>query len=601
MPRRSRRLLGLAAAGVAISLVVSACGGSNENPSGESSDNAGQPVSGGTLNMLGAGDVTYMDPNISYYSVDNIVNRLFSRGLFAYPATPGKTTTPAPDLVTELPTTDNGGISADGKTYTFKIRQGAMWNTDPARQVTAQDAVRGIKRTCNPAQPFGGIPDFHDLIVGYAAFCDGFAKVDAASASAIGKYVEDTPVPGVVAKDDQTVVFTLTQPASYFVDMLTMDAFNPAPVEINKYIPASAEQAQHTLSDGPYQVATYQPTKQIVLTRNPAWKSSSDPIRKAYVDKVVINETVTQESTQQQLQTGTPSADMQFDNLVPPSQLPQLIAAKDPNLNLGPTASSNPYIVFNMVSPSNSSALKKLEVRQALEYAINRTNIVQVLGGPTVNPPLTNVLPPGIDGAQAFNPYGYDTAKAKQLLQQAGVDAMTLKFLYRNDSEGQKKAFQVVQQDLSKVGIKVTGVPSPKADFYNKYLTVPSVAKRGVWDLAIGGWGPDWYGNAALSFFGPLFYGKSAFPPVGSNFGFYDDPETNKLIAQASTAKTKDESLALWQQADKRVMSQAPFFPITSPQNANYHASQVHNTVYLPSIQDYDPANVWLSKDKQGG
>ena len=41
---------------------------------------------------------------------------------------------------------------------------------------------------------------------------------------------------------------------------------------------------------------------------------------------------MTQESTQQQLQTGTPSADMEFNNFPPPSQLPQLIAAKDPLL-----------------------------------------------------------------------------------------------------------------------------------------------------------------------------------------------------------------------------------------------------------------------------
>ncbi|QDP97367.1 ABC transporter substrate-binding protein [Microlunatus elymi] len=600
MHRRTRRLLGLTAAGLAITLTVAACGGSNNKPTGETSSGQ-QPVRGGTLNMLGSGDVTYMDPNISYYTVDNQVNRLFSRGLFAYPAIPGKITSPAPDLVTDLPTTDNGGISSDGKTYTLKIRQGATWNTDPARQVTAQDAVRGLKRTCNPAQPFGGIPDFHDLIVGYAGFCDGFAKVDAKSASAMAKYLEDHQISGATATDDQTLVFKLTHPATYFVDMLTMDAFNPAPKEIDQYVPASAQQAQHTVSDGPYQVATYDPTKQIVLTRNPSWKADSDPIRKAYVDKVVINETVSQDSTQQQLQTGSADADMEFDNAPPPSQLPQLIAAKDPNLNLGITASSNPYIVFNMVSPNNSDALKNLKVRQAMEYALNRTDMIQVLGGPKVNPPLTNVLPPGIDGAKAFNPYGYDVNKAKQLLQEAGVSNLTLKFLYRNDSEGQQKVFQVAQQDMSKIGVKVVGVPSPKADFYNKYLTVPSVAQRGVWDMAIAGWGPDWYGNAALSYFAPLFYGKSAYPPVGSNFGFYNDAQTNKLITQAQSATSKDQALSLWQQADQRVMSQAPFFPITSALWPTYHASQVHNAVYLPYMQGIDPANVWLSKDKQGG
>jgi peptide/nickel transport system substrate-binding protein len=48
-------------------------------------------------------------------------------------------------------------------------------------------------------------------------------------------------------------------------------------------------------------------------------------------------------------------------------------------------------------------------------------------------------------------------------------------------------------------------------------------------------------------------------------------------------------------------MSDAAFFPITSPLNANYHADQVHNAIYIPAIQNFDPTNVWLDKDKQGG
>ena len=51
----------------------------------------------------------------------------------------------------------------------------------------------------------------------------------------------------------------------------------------------------------------------------------------------------------------------------------------------------------------------------------------------------------------------------------------------------------------------------------------------------------------------------------------------------------------------QQVMEDAAFFPITSPVQANYHAEQVHNAVYVEAIQNFDPANVWLSADKQGG
>ncbi|WP_340538617.1 ABC transporter substrate-binding protein [Nocardioides sp. GXZ039] len=589
-------------------LALSACGGSSSNnPSaaGQVTQNARNGTTqgaqqGGTLNMLGAGDVDYMDPNISYYSVGYLALRLWSRQLFTYPAEPGQTETAVPDLATVMPTTTNGGISADGKTYTIHLVQGAKWNTSPARQVTAADVVRGVKRTCNPQQPFGGIPDFAGLIEGYQTFCDGFAKVPT-NVSAFRSYIEKTDLPGVAAPNPQTVVFHLTHPATYFVDMLTLTAFSPAPVEQLAYLPASAEQAQHTISDGPYEVKSYNPTKSIQFVRNPAWDAATDPVRHAYVDQVNIDESVSQDSIQQQLQTNTPSADMGFDMAPPPSQVPGLLAKKDPGLDLGPTSSSNPYVVFNMVSPNNGSALQNLQVRQALEYALNRDDMIRVLGGPSLNQSLTHVLPSSIDGSTSIDLYQHDDTKATDLLKQAGYpNGLTLKVLYRNQSQGSSKVFQVIQQDLSKVGIKVTGVPSPDADFYTRYLQVPTVAKRGVWDLAIAGWGADWYGDAALSFFAPLFSGAPSFPPVGSNFGFYDDPQTNKLIEQASTAKTSAESTALWAKADERVMTQAVFFPITNPQQASYHASQVHNAVYVPAFQNFDPANVWLSPDANG-
>ena len=609
MPNNTKHI-GISMLAVGSMLALAACGSSGGGGGGGSSSGGGQSaqnggtqgaVSGGTLNMLGQSDVDYMDPNISYYSIGYLGLRPWSRQLFTYPAVPGQTTQAVPDLATQIPSQTNGGISKDGKTVTITIRKGAKWDTSPARQVTAADVVRGVKRTCNPTQPFGGTPDFASLIVGYTKFCSGFSKVSTTSASAQAAYINKTALPGVVAKNQLTVQFKLTHPASYFVDMLTMPAFSPAPVEQLKYLPASSQQAQHTISDGPYKVESYNPTKSIIYTRNPAWSKSSDPVRHAYVDKIVVNETISQDSAQQQLQTGTASADMEFDDFPPPSQLPGLIAKQDPNLNLGPTASSNPYVVFNTVSPNNNKALGKTSARQALEYALNRNDMIRVIGGPKINPPLTHVLPSNIVGSQNIDLYKTNSGKAKSMLKSAGLSGKTLKVLYRSDSEGSRKLYQVIQQNLGNIGIKVTGVPSTASDFYTKYLEVPTVAKRGVWDLAIAGWGADWYGNAALSFFGPLFSGASSFPPNGSNFGFYNDPKTNQLIQQASTATSTSQSSALWEKADMQVMKDAAFFPITAPQQANYHASQVHNAVYVPAIQNFDPTNVWLSKDKQGG
>lgn len=595
--RRLRMTIGACAA----ALVLAACGGNDSGNSSGGQNETENAERGGTLNILGTSDVDYMDPNVSYYSIGYLNLRMWSRQLFSYAAKEGEQTKAVPDVAEEVPTTDNGGVSEDGKTYTIKLRDGVMWNSSPQRAVTAEDFVRGVKRTCNPVQPFGGIPDFASLIEGYQSFCDGFAKVDP-TPKAMGDYIRNNDISGVQAKDDKTLVYKLTSPATYFTDMLAMAAFSAAPEEWLAYKPASPELAKNLLSDGPYQVESWTPTKSIVYTRNPAWDPDSDPLREAYVDRIEVDLTVSEDSIQQQLETGTETADMTFGDGPPNSQIPRLLSSKDPNLVIGETSSSNPYIVFNTVSPNNNKALQKPEVRQALSYALNRDNLIQVLGGPDLNNPLTHVLPGNILGSRDIDLYKHDPDKAKQMLADAGLgNGFTLKFLYRPSSESSRKAFQTVQQDLSDVGIKVTGVESPDADFYTKYLQVPDVAKRGVWDLSLAGWGADWYGNAALSYFKPLFYGKAAFPPIGSNFGFYESDQTNQLIDQAATAQTEDEAADLWAQADEQVMKDAAFFPITNPKEARYHAEQVHNAIHMPTFQAFDPTNVWLSKDRQGG
>ncbi|SEQ96768.1 ABC transporter substrate-binding protein [Microlunatus flavus] len=597
MRARTRLLAG--AAVTSLALLASACGGGGgTSNTGGTASNAGTPVKGGVLNMLGVGDVDYMDPQSAYYSGSYMIHRLWSRQLYTYPAEADKTTTSVPDLA-------DGPVqtSADGLTVTVKLRDGAQWNTNPVRPVVAGDEVIGVKRTCNPVQPFGGIPDFQELIVGYADYCAGFAKVKG-TAAAIKDYVEKTDLPGVTAPDDKTIVFKLTHPASYFQDMLTLTALGPAPKEFLDAVPGAefGNDVKNLISDGPYYIDEYTPTKTIDLKRNPAWNESSDPVRKAYVDQIKVTETGTQESIQQQLETGTDSADMAFDTFPPATVVPGLLARKDKNLNIGPESSSNPFLIYNTVSPNNNKAMANVAFRQALSTSINRANLIQVLGGPTLNSTLTNVLPANIvGGEQPFDPYPFDAAKGKTMLSSAGGDGATIKILYRNASQGSTKVFQTVQQQLTEQGLKVEGVPAPNADFYTKYLQQGSVAKRGVWDIAIAGWGSDWYGNAALSFFGPLYSGEPSFPPIGSNYGFYNNPKTNELIKQATNAKTQDEAAGLWRQADQSVMADAAFYPITNPNTANYKATQVNNAVFMPSFQNFDPANVWLSQGKQGG
>ncbi|HET9117610.1 MAG TPA: ABC transporter substrate-binding protein [Pseudonocardiaceae bacterium] len=608
MQRFKRRTLQLGASIATLALVAAACGssgtksgstGGNTGGGGTSglgtqlyADNSGgSPRTGGTLTVLGVGDVDYMDPNVSYYTIGYLGLREWSRQLYNYPAIHGQTTTVVPDLATAMPAISNGG-----KKYSVTIRSGAMWNTTPPRQVTAADVVLGVKRSCNPVQPFGGQPDFQAFLVGYQDFCNAFANV-AQSVGAIKDYINTHNIAGVQVDPSNplTVDFTLTHPVSYFGDILTLPPFAPAPVEILQYLPASNDLAQHTISDGPYYVASYDAGKSIVYKRNPAWKASSDPLRKAYVNEIDVSETGNQQGIYQQILTNTPQADMSFDTGVPPSAIPGLVAQKNPNLNLQTEYSSNPYVLFNTVSPNNNGALAKVQVRQALAYALNRSHLIQDAGGPEVSPALTQILPPGMNGASpTYDMYPNDPNKAKQLLQAAGVSNLNLKFLYRPASQTSSKMFQTIQADLGQIGVTVTGVGVPNADFYTKYLEVPSTAKNGTWDLSLAGWGPDWYGDAAASFFSPLFDGR-ILPPTSSNFGLFNDPRVNSLIDQALSAPDAAAAGKLWHQADVQTMTDAAIFPITDPNDPLLHGSQVHNCIYVAAIQNCDLTNVWLS------
>ncbi|HEY2638713.1 MAG TPA: ABC transporter substrate-binding protein, partial [Streptosporangiaceae bacterium] len=471
------------------------------------------------------------------------------------------------------------------------------------RQVTAADALRGLERACNPVQPFGGLPDFEAIMVGYADFCNGFGALGTtATANQMKAYLSSHSISGVTVSG-QTITYNLTQPASYFTDELQLDAFAPAPVESLNYVPASADAQQHVIADGPYQVSSYVPAKSITFTRNPAWKESSDPIRHAYVDQINVNETGDQTTNQTELQTNTAAAGAEWDSFVPVAAVTGLVAQMQhgsKNFNLGPQYSSNPYVVFDTVSPNNGGALGKVQVRQALSYAINRDHLIQDANGSTLSPPLTHILPDGINGAQdvpsGYNPYPYDQAKAKSMLKAAGYpNGLTLKFLYRPSSTLSTKMYQTLQADLAPVGVKIVGVGVPSADFYTKYLEVPSVAKSGAWDVSLAGWGPDWYGDASTSFFKPLFFGAHAYPPVGSNFGFYNNPAVNSLITKAASQGSASAAASYWAQLDQMVMKDAPIYPITQPLLPLYHADYVHNAVYVPALEQFDYSNVWLS------
>jgi peptide/nickel transport system substrate-binding protein len=577
----------VAALGAVITVAgVAAC--SSTSAPGTTSPSGSSPHTGGTLYMLGTGDVDYMDPNISYYTVGYEDLRIWEQPLMSYPAIAGKTTSLVPDLAEAAPVVSDNGLE-----YSFTIRKGVEWNTTPARQVVAADVVRGLERSCNPVKPSGALPDYQGLIVGLNSFCTAF-EATKPTLPAITAFMKTHSVSGayVDPSNPLTVIFKLVHPATYFPALTTLGPFMAVPSEIMNYLPVSAAQAQHTISDGPYQIQSYVPGKSIVYVRNPVWKAALDPISKAYVNKIVVNETVSPQTVQEELQANSPTADLYWgDTEVPTPDVPALQSSHNPGLVLGPTDGLDPFMIFNFADPNEGGALKDLAIRQAISYAIDRSALTQDAGGSVLAPTQTHILPANVLGSTNFNLYPYDVAKAKQLL---GGKKLTLKLLYQAGSPVQAKIFQTIQYDLSQVGITVTGVGVPTADIYTKYLFVPSDAKTGVWDLALDQWYPDWYGNNAVNYLYPIFDGASE-APAGANMGLYNNAAINNLISKGADATSASVAASYWTQADKAIMSQAVAYPIDTVNFAAFVPTDVHNAVFVPYIQAIDPTNVWLS------
>jgi ABC-type transport system substrate-binding protein len=582
----------------AVVLVVAAVAIASALAFGSSASGSGQqaPQRGGTLRLLGTSDIFNLDTTSGYYTVLNNVARGFTRQLVTFPSSNDflQEIKVVPDIATAVPTIGNGGITGGGKTYTFHLRTGVKWDTTPARQVTASDFVREFKMLCNPASPTGAPGYFTSTIVGMKAYCDGFAKVKA-TVPAIAQYVNSHALPGVVAKNDLTLVFRLVKPAPDFPNILTLGFCSARPIEYMKYVPDSAQFRQHTISDGPYKIVKYVATKEFQLERNPAWDPKTDPVRKAYVDRITVTEGLTPDNVQQQLEAGT--AEMEWDAIPPAQDLPRLISSNDKRLVIGPAGPY--YVALNVYLALNqySGPMKNKLVRQAANYAVDKNAIVQIYGGRRIAAASNQVIMPGNVGyIPNFNPYpnkngSGDPAKAKQLLAKAGYpNGLDIKLLYSTLDPSPRVA-QSLQASLGKAGFRVKLIPATQSDFYGKYMLVPSTAKQGVWDIAPPGWIPDWFGNNGRSVIQPLFTSPA---PGSSDFGGYSSPVTNGFVDKALTATSPGQAATYWRKANAQLMKDAATVPVEIQKWAVFHSSKVQNCIFYFLSLNCDTTQVWL-------
>ncbi len=269
------------------------------------------------------GDVDTLDPALDYETAGgNILESVYDTLVTYNRENPSEF---VPNLATEVPSTANGGISADGKTYTWKIRKGVKFHdgTDMTPTDVAYTFQRGLLQG-GSASPqwlfyeafFGiGTGDIAELVDPSGALIDdraGLQKADPAKLEAVCKQVTDA----IVADDAAgTVTFKLATPwgimiptVAQFWGSITSKAWVAAnggwdgdcKTWQNFYAPTSADMnktkvGSSAMGTGPYKLDHWTPTQELVLVANdsywrtePAWPGG--PTGAPKIKKVVIKE-----------------------------------------------------------------------------------------------------------------------------------------------------------------------------------------------------------------------------------------------------------------------------------------------------------------------
>lgn len=486
---------------------------------------------GGSIIVTYKDDIVTLDPAIGYDWVNwSIIKSLFAR-LMDYKAGTAELT---PSLA------DSYEISKDGLTYTFKLRKGVKFHN--GREVVAQDVKYSIERTTNPKTESPGA-GFYDSIAGMEAFKKGKAK----------------DVKGIAVVDPATVKFTLTRPDATFLHVLALNFSSVVPKEaVDK---AGKDFGKKVVGSGAFMLADWKLGQELVLKRNPDYFVPGVP----KLDQITFQVGLEPMTAILKLEKG--EADFAGDG-IPPAKFLQI--RNDPkykDLIVEGGQLQTGYVTLNV----QMKPLDKVEVRQAINMAIDKNRIVKIINNRAV--PANQPLPPTMPGYdKEYKGYPFDPEKAKELLKQAGLEKGFETTLYVYNVDPNPRIAQAIQEDLSKVGIKVKLKNLAQANVIaagGKPKTAPMVWSGGM------AWIADFPDPS--NFYGPIL-GCAGATNGGWNWSWYCNKELDERATKAdsmSDPAKAAERAQLWKTIFTDIMKDAPWVPIFNEQRFTTRSKRV--------------------------
>jgi peptide/nickel transport system substrate-binding protein len=590
---REKKWLRPVAAIPALMLVAAACVGGNdegrdEAPGTQEVEAADIPT-GGTLRIAGSSDVDFMDPAAMYYTLSFFLARGTLRQLVSYP--------PVADFEEQLEVvpdlaTDTGHSNEDFTEWTFTLKDGvtfgkALGGVDipgvTGEQIVCDDVKYGLERVFIPSVG-GGYPYYYDIVEGWARFADG--KADGVS--------------GIECTDDRTIVFHLTEPAGDWPFRLTMPAASPVPRKYAGQFDSNedSDYDNHVVSSGPYYIAEWSPGKRIVLERNENYPADTDEVRPAYVDSVDWKLGFDNDVGVQRVWDGDYHLGLDIAPVGPALEQTLQKPELKRRMIVQPSGCTRFIFMNTTIEPFDNQ-----QVREAVNYAIDRSNLLRLRGGPVTGEIATSIIPPGLNGylsPSEYNPFATmnmagDIDRAKELMAEAGyADGFDGELNYVGASDPPHDRYaESVRADLQAMGFTNLKVKTPA--FPNQYTQFYQVTDS---ETAIGtsaGWCKDY--NDAFTYFDPVWNGENI-STEGANLVYteYNDPALNEAIKKAGmlTGRARD---AAWQEVNRMATESGAWVPWTWENENIIFSDRLVNPIYQTFFSHVDLTNVGVAQE----
>jgi ABC-type transport system substrate-binding protein len=530
----------LAAAVIGAGLLVGASFAGSAGSLAPAKAGDAEATRGGTLRInLSTTDYEFLDPALSYEAPGWQVLYMTNLMLLNYPDKPApEGSRLVPDAAVGFPR-----VSRDGRVYTFTIKQGLRFSDGSA--VTAAAFKRAFERAASPQQASPAIAFLHD-VVGADARNEGKAS----------------SVSGVAAKG-QTLTIRLVRANPTFLAEIAMPFF----AAVKPSMPIDAKGLSVYPSAGPYRIASRQVGSQIVLERNRFYKGN----RPANADRIVI--TTNTDVNQSLLQVRANQVD--YDQFgLPPTAHDDL--SRQFGIKKGGTGRyfvntgiNTTYFALNTSRP----ALRKLNLRQAVNHAIDRPSMLRV-AGKYAGKRTDQILPPNMQGFRDANIYpikGANPAKGRELARGAR-DEITV--LHTTSPTSIARA-QIIKFNLEQIGLGVQLKPQPFA------VAIKTAGTRGSdFDMFLIAWFADY--PDPFDFINVLLDGQNIQDANNSNYAYFNNPKYNKLMSDASKLSGAARYDAYGKLDVDMMRNAAPWAPLSNGNVREFISNRVSNYLFHP-------------------